>query len=215
MTKRKEDSLKEAVVMWVYRKDCEVSKEDIIEKTGLSIEVLDKELIRLGLISVKEEYNKAVDLYLNRFNLGITVDEVLEKECISSGTLYTELKNRGIDCKSINKTYTSRDLNEAVTLYLKRKENGLMLKEILLKTGITHSVLHGELRRRNINCTISNVLYVDKAVELYKNRKKLGISVKGILKETGISSQTLYKELKLRSVPLTYDVKSMKQVSGF
>ncbi|PHE64443.1 transcriptional regulator [Bacillus toyonensis] len=203
MSIQETNKLREAVLLWAYRKDSELTNEELVSKVGVTIESLNKELIRLGLISINEELNKAVDLYLNRYNLGLTMDEIAEQECISKSTLYMELKNRGIDCKRVGKTYSQRDLNQAVSLFLNRGENGMMVKDILDKTGITDSVLYSELRRKNIDCSKpSNVEGVESAINLYKDRKKHGLKVNDILERTKISSQTLYSELKHRGIEL-------------
>ncbi|PGF05378.1 transcriptional regulator [Bacillus toyonensis] len=197
--------------MWVYRKDLELSNEEINQETGVAVDELEQELVRVGLISIKKELNRAVDLYVNRYKLGLTMDEIAEKEFISKSTLYAELKNRGIDCKSIGRTYKQEDLNLAVSLFLTREERGLLVRDILQKTGVPHSVLYKELKKRNIDCNESNQSAINSAIDLYTNRKATGIKVLDILERTKISSQTFYKELKLRGIPLRG--RSKKQVA--
>ena len=211
MSKKESNKLRKAVSMWVYRKDLELSNEEISQETGVAVDELEQELVRVGLISINKELNRAVDLYVNRYKLGLTMDEIVEKECISKSTLYAELKNRGIDCRSIGKTYTQKDVHEAVSLFLTREETGLHVKDVLEKTGVPHSVLYKELHRLDITLKESNDPAINLAIELYENRKQTGIKVIDVLERTKISSQTLYREIKLRGVP--YRGRSKKKLA--
>ncbi|PGF05189.1 helix-turn-helix domain-containing protein [Bacillus toyonensis] len=201
-------ALREAVFMYLYRKDYNIKLEDVVEQTGVSEQDILDELVRLGVPLEIDQLQKyatstldvAILLHLGRETNGMSVQDIANKTGIHRSALYNELKRRGIlDLKSLTPDH-KYDMEKAIELILNRQENKYRLIDIELETGVSKSSLYRELENRGIKVENGNrktlKKTVEKALSLYEDRNTNGLSVRQIISQTGVSRSTLYAELK-------------------
>ncbi|MEC2463775.1 transcriptional regulator [Bacillus cereus] len=197
--------LREAVFMYIYREDYNISLQDIKEKTGIQEDELMKELLRLKIVLPVEQHKKypqesldlAVSLYKEKETNGLKAIDIVKMTGLHRSALYRELDKRGIETI---RDFSTEKIEEAIQLFLNRKENGYRLKDIERETGISKTTLYRVIDNRGIEFENGNLKSSledkKKAVSLYLNREQNQMTVRQITKETGVSRTALYGELK-------------------
>ncbi|PGF05187.1 helix-turn-helix domain-containing protein [Bacillus toyonensis] len=186
--------------------------KDIIKETGIPESTLYR-IFRANNLRKQPRKNKidvekleeALDMFVNRDELGLTVKQISEKTGISKQTIYVEAKAREVDFEFVGKGYTKESLEKAVEMYQRPIKEKITLKKIYEETGVSRSVLYKELESRGIEIRHGNRLsYTEESLEtsvhLYKNRHELGIGVSDIIERTGICINALHRELRKRKL---------------
>lgn len=140
---------------------------------------------------VNSNLDKAVKLYQE----GISVTTIINETHVSTATLYSELKDRGISKRATNmkSNYNNREAE-----VIKRYKKGETVESIKDSMHMSSETLYRYLRRNNIKLRAASdsVSNLDNAVNLYRD----GVSIRTILKETNLSSNALYTELDSRGI---------------
>lgn len=140
---------------------------------------------------VNSNLDKAVKLYQE----GISVTTIINETHVSTATLYSELKDRGINKR---KASTKPNYNNKESEVIKRYKKGEPVDSIKDSMHMSSETLYKCLRRNNVKLrgTSNSVSNLDNAVKLYQE----GASIRTILKETNLSSNVLYAELDNRGI---------------
>lgn len=140
---------------------------------------------------VNSNLDKAVKLYQE----GISVTTIINETHVSTSTLYSEIKDRGISKRATN---TKSNYNNREAEVIKRYKKGETVESIKDSMHISSGTLYRYLRRNNIKlrAASNSVSNLDNAVKLYQE----GASIRTILKETNLSSNVLYTELDNRGI---------------
>lgn len=169
--------------------------KDIIKETGIPESTLYR-IFRANNLRNQprdkkidvEKLEEALDLFINRDKLGLTVKQIAEKTGISKQTIYVEAKAREVNFEFVGKGYTKESLEKAVEMYQRPIQEKITLKKIYEETGVSRSVLYKELESRGIEIRHGNRLsYTEESLEtsvhLYKNRHELGLEFQTLLIE--------------------------------
>ena len=135
--------------------------------------------------------DKAVKLYQE----GVSVTKIINDTHVSTATLYSEIKDRGINKR---KASTKPNYNNRESEVVKRYKRGETVESIKDNMHMSSETLYKCLRRNNVKLrgTSNSVSNLDNAVKLYQE----GASIRTILKETNLSSNVLYAELDNRGI---------------
>ena len=135
---------------------------------------------------------QAVKLYQE----GVSVTKIINDTHVSTATLYSEIKDRGINKRkaSTKPNYNNNKESEVI----KRYKKGEPVESIKNSMHMSSETLYKCLRRNNVKLrgTSNGVSNLDNAVKLYQE----GASIRTILKETNLSSNVLYAELDNRGI---------------
>ncbi|MEC2463772.1 helix-turn-helix domain-containing protein [Bacillus cereus] len=163
---------------------------------------------------------KAVELYENKKELGLRICDIEEQTGIHSSTIYRVLRESDKDSKTGKSKIDQEKLNEALNMFINRKEQGLTVKDIVKQTGISKQTLYTEAKRRKMELEFAGRGYskdsLEVAVEMYQRPLKKRVTLETIYKETGVSRLVLYKELESRGIeirhgnPKSYDDKILE-----
>ena len=134
---------------------------------------------------------QAVKLYQE----GVSVTKIINDTHVSTATLYSEIKDRGINKR---KASTKPNYNNREAEVIKRYKKGETVESIKDSMHMSSETLYRYLRRNNIKLRAASdsVSNLDNAVNLYRD----GVSIRAILKETNLSSNALYAELDSRGI---------------
>ena len=140
---------------------------------------------------VNSNLDKAVKLYQE----GVSVTKIINDTHVSTATLYSEIKDRGINKR---KASTKPNYNNKESEVIKRYKKGEPVESIKNSMHMSSETLYKCLRRNNVKLrgTSDSVSNLDNAVNLYRD----GVSIRAILKETNLSSNALYAELDSRGI---------------
>ena len=140
---------------------------------------------------VNSNLDKAVKLYQE----GISVTTIINETHVSTATLYSEIKDRGINKR---KASTKPNYNNKESEVIKRYKKGEPVESIKDSMHMSSETLYKCLRRNNVKLrgTSNSASNLDNAVKLYQE----GASIRTILKETNLSSNVLYTELDNRGI---------------
>lgn len=140
---------------------------------------------------INSNLDKAVKLYQE----GISVTTIIKETHVSTATLYSEIKDRGINKR---KASTKPNYNNKESEIIKRYKKGEPVESIKDSMHMSSETLYKCLRRNNVKLrgTSNSVSNLDNAVKLYQE----GASIRTILKETNLSSNALYAELDNRGI---------------
>ena len=135
--------------------------------------------------------DKAVKLYQE----GVSVTAIINETHVSTATLYSELKDRGISKRATN---TKSNYNNREAEVIKRYKRGETVESIKDSMHMSSETLYKYLKRNNIKLRgiRDGASNLDNAVKLYQD----GVSIRTILKETNLSSNALYAELDNRGI---------------
>ena len=134
---------------------------------------------------------QAVKLYQE----GVSVTKIINDTHVSTATLYSEIKDRGINKR---KASTKPNYNNRESEVVKRYKRGETVESIKDNMHMSSETLYKYLRRNNVKLrgTSNSFSNLDNAVKLYQE----GASIRTILKETNLSSNALYAELDNRGI---------------
>ena len=140
---------------------------------------------------VNSNLDKAVKLYQE----GVSVTKIINDTHVSTATLYSEIKDRGINKR---KASTKPNYNNKEAEVIKRYKKGEPVESIKNSMHMSSETLYKCLRRNNVKLrgTSNSFSNLDNAVKLYQE----GASIRTILKETNLSSNVLYAELDNRGI---------------
>ena len=140
---------------------------------------------------VNSNLDKAVKLYQE----GVSVTKIINDTHVSTATLYSEIKDRGINKRSSS---NKLNYNNRESEVIKRYKRGETVESIKDNMHMSSETLYkylkcNNIKLRGISDSASNL---DNAVNLYQD----GVSIRTILKETNLSSNALYAELDNRGI---------------
>ncbi|MGF2716827.1 TetR/AcrR family transcriptional regulator [Bacillus cereus] len=128
----------------------------IIKETGVSLNRLYSGLRDIGLLVAPKRktrgkvFDGAIKMYFEREKLGLTVEEVAKANGVSVTVLYDEIRNRGYKLKTCGRKFEQKDLEEAISLFLRKRELGLTGEEIAKRTGVPRQTIYWHLKRRDL-----------------------------------------------------------------
>jgi AcrR family transcriptional regulator len=149
-------NLDKAIRLYVNRSRTGLTVRQICKQTGIPLHTLYKGLRELGLAIKpnkrvdKEKLNQAVELYLEKEELGLTVEDIVNKVGVSASVIYNELRDRGYKLKTCGRKFEQEDLEEAISLFLRKKELKLSGEAIAERTGVPRQTIYWHLNRRGL-----------------------------------------------------------------
>ncbi|PGF05188.1 transcriptional regulator [Bacillus toyonensis] len=156
MALEKQTDLENAISLYVNRKRLGLTVRQVCKQTGIPLHKLYSGLRELGLAIKptkrvdKEKLNQAVELYLEKDKLGLIVEDIVNKTGVSASVIYSELRDRGYKLKTCGRKFEQEDLEEAISLFMQKKELKLSGEEISRRTRVPRQTIYWHLNRRGL-----------------------------------------------------------------